>query len=112
MATSPRRTRRQVRAAAPCRDDLQGVSSTSVRDRCPCSSRRAGDAAGVLPDDLYDYYAAEPDPRRGPSTAVGRTTWRVTYDWPDRMPVTETEIEVFERWFADLFDELFGPVRR
>jgi len=23
--------------------------------------------------------------------------------------VTEAEIEVFERWFADLFDELFSP---
>ena len=37
------------------------------------------------------------------------STWIVTDDWPDPVPVTETEIEVFERWFGDLFDELFGP---
>lgn len=37
------------------------------------------------------------------------TTWTVTDDWPDPVPVTEAEIEVFERWFGDLFDELFGP---
>jgi hypothetical protein len=36
------------------------------------------------------------------------STWIVTDDWPDPVPVTEVEIEVFERWFGDLFDELFG----
>ncbi len=36
------------------------------------------------------------------------STWTVTDDWPEHIPVTETEVEVFERWFADLFDELFG----
>lgn len=25
------------------------------------------------------------------------------------VPVTQAEIEVFEQWFGDLFDELFGP---
>jgi len=37
------------------------------------------------------------------------STWTVTDDWPDPVPVAEAEIEVFERWFGDLFDELFGP---
>ncbi len=32
------------------------------------------------------------------------TTWPVTDDWPDPVPVTEAEIDVFERWFGDLFD--------
>lgn len=109
MPTSPRRTRRQDRGAGPCRDEPQDTSSTSVPDRPPRSHRRAGDAAGVLPDDLYDYYAAEPDPRRGPVPATNAKTWHVTDDWPERVPITEAEIEVFERWFADLFDELFGP---
>lgn len=68
------------------------------------------DAAGVLPDDLYDYYTDDPDPRHV-SAPVERKTWRVTDDWPERVPITEAEIEVFERWFADLFDELFGPAR-
>ena len=37
------------------------------------------------------------------------STWTITDDWPDQVPVTEAEVKVFERWFADLFDELFGP---
>lgn len=36
-------------------------------------------------------------------------TWTVTDDWPDPVPVTETEVAVFEQWFGDFFDELFGP---
>lgn len=39
------------------------------------------------------------------------STWTVADDWPERVPITEAEVEVFERWFADLFDELFGPAR-
>lgn len=35
-------------------------------------------------------------------------TWTVTDDWPDPVPVREAEIDVFEAWFGDLFDELFG----
>ena len=35
-------------------------------------------------------------------------TWTVTDDWPEDVPVTEAEIEVFEAWFGDLFDELFS----
>ena len=31
------------------------------------------------------------------------TTWTVTDDWPEDVPVTEAEIEVFEAWFGDLF---------
>lgn len=114
MPTSPRRTNRQDRGAAPCRVERPGDPTTIVPeddaafDRLSRSTRRAGPAAGVLPDDLYDYYADVPDPRHGPSPAPAET-WRVTDDWPDRVPVTEAEIEVFERWFGDLFDELFGP---
>ena len=48
-------------------------------------------------------------------SAAGRrsmlSTWTVTDDWPERVPITEAEVEVFERWFADLFDELFGADR-
>ena len=29
-------------------------------------------------------------------------------NWPDEVPITEAEIEVFEAWFGDLFDELFS----
>ena len=39
------------------------------------------------------------------------SAWTVTDDWPERVQVTEAEVEVFERWFGDLFDELLGAVR-
>lgn len=47
-----------------------------------------------------------PFPGRPPKHDL--STWTVTDDWPDPVPVTRAEIEVFERWFGDLFDELFG----
>jgi hypothetical protein len=37
------------------------------------------------------------------------STWTVTDDWPERVPVTSAEVDVFEAWFGDVFDELFGP---
>ena len=46
-----------------------------------------------------------PFPGRPPKHDL--STWSVTDDWPDPVPVTEAEIEVFERWFGDLFNELF-----
>jgi len=39
------------------------------------------------------------------------STWTVTDDWPEHIPVTEAEVDVFEAWFGDLFDELFGSCR-
>jgi hypothetical protein len=34
--------------------------------------------------------------------------WTVSDDWPERVPVTEAEIDLFEAWFGDIIDELFG----
>lgn len=59
----------------------------------------------------------QPDeqPKSPKKPSVGRSlkhdvsTWTVTDDWPDIVPITEAEIEVFERWFGDFFDEIFGP---
>ena len=67
--------------------------------------RRPPDRAPL--DDLYDYAGApvRPGRRRAKRASV---TWGVTDDWPKDVPVTETEIDVFEAWFGDLFDELFG----
>jgi hypothetical protein len=47
-----------------------------------------------------------PFPGRPPKHDL--STWTVTDDWPERVPVTEAEVDVFEQWLADLFDELFG----
>ena len=37
------------------------------------------------------------------------STWTVPGDWPDRVPVTQAEVDGFEVCFGDAFDELFGP---
>ena len=41
--------------------------------------------------------------RCGPSRTIGPTLCR--------SPVAGPELDVFEAWFGDLFDELFGPRR-
>lgn len=75
--------------------------------RAQKSHRRRVGNGGVTPDDLYDY--AKP-PRRasGRPSRQDPMTWTVTDDGPDPAPVTEAEIDVFEAWFGDLFDELFS----
>ncbi|MEK9285691.1 MULTISPECIES: hypothetical protein [unclassified Bradyrhizobium] len=68
----------------------------------PHKSQRRRPPDSVPIDDLYDYVRAPARPDRA------SVTWAVTDDWPKDVPVTETEIDVFEAWFGDLFDELFG----
>ena len=81
-----------------CHSRAMGRSHKSCRRDAPA------DAPIV---DLYDYTAA-PDRHRRRQTKRVATTWTVTDDWPKDVPVTEAEIDVFEAWFGDLFDELFG----
>ena len=74
----------------------------------PRKSRRQNLTAAEAPsDDLYDY-ARRPARRPGRPAPEDPTTWTVKDDWPAHVPVTEAEIEVFEAWFGDLFDELFS----
>jgi hypothetical protein len=74
----------------------------------PRKSRRQNLTAADAPaDDLYDY-AHPPTRRPGRPAPADPTTWTVKDDWPEHVPVTEAEIEVFEAWFGDLFDELFS----
>ena len=35
---------------------------------------------------------------------------KVTDDWPDLVPVTDHEARIIEAFFADVLDELFGPL--
>lgn len=65
-------------------------------------------------DDLYDYVdhsALRPRrSRRAPSPRIFHVEkLPVTDDWPERVPVTEAEIDIFERYFGDVLDRLFGP---
>lgn len=67
-----------------------------------------------LPDDLYGY-GGDPAPslalrRRKPSPdAFDGEKLPVIDDWPERVPVTEAEVDIFERYFGDVLDRLFGP---
>ncbi|WP_235829986.1 hypothetical protein [Algihabitans albus] len=60
--------------------------------------------------DLYDYAQMTPEPAR-PNRPVkdDLSDWGVVDDWPEDVPVTPEEVDVFERWFGDILDELFGP---
>jgi len=80
---------------------------TDAMARSQKSRRRRAESFGAAPDDLYDY-ARPPARRPGRPASNDPSTWTVTDDWPDEVPVTEAEIEVFEAWFRDLFDELFS----
>jgi hypothetical protein len=70
-------------------------------------SRRRARPPGSLPDDLYDHLRPPVRRRRRPAKKK-LSEWTVTDDWPAEVPITEAEIEVFEAWFGDLFDELFS----
>lgn len=76
--------------------------------------RRARSAPGILPDDLYGYMdeaegkAAPRVPAKGRPADPSLANWTVSDDWPERVPVTEAEIDLFEAWFGDILDELFG----
>jgi hypothetical protein len=62
---------------------------------------------GILPDDLY--IPTEPWPRIGRPPKHDVQMWAVTDDWQNPVPISNAEFDVFEAWFGDLFDELFGP---
>ncbi len=61
--------------------------------------------------DLYDYGLPPPSARpdqHAPEVGDELADWIVTDDWPEHIPVSEAEVDLFERWFGDVFDELFG----
>ena len=79
-------------------DDKPDTASRSRHaERAPTASEQLEELLG------YPW----PFPGRPPKHDL--STWTVIDDWPDPVPVTQAEIEVFERWFGDLFDELFDP---
>ena len=83
------------------------LAETASRDAVGMSRPRA--SLGLLPDDLY--IEPEPWPRIGRPPKHDVEAWTVTDDWRDPVPITDAELDVFEAWFGDLFDELFGPCR-
>lgn len=63
--------------------------------------------------DLYDYVrpvlSAAPEPRPRARKELERP-WSLTIsdDWPDRVPVTQSELDLFEVHFGPLLEELLG----
>jgi hypothetical protein len=85
----------------------QTTRHTSCMSRSQNSRRRRLAKSGVAPDDLYDY-ARPTNRRRGRPIRNDPASWIVKDDWPEVVPVTDAEVDVFEAWFGDLFDELFS----
>jgi hypothetical protein len=77
--------------------------------RDPVEMSRPRVSLGILPDDLYIRF--ESWPHIGRPAKHDLSTWTVTDDWPNHVPIANAELDVFEAWFGDLFDELFGPRR-
>lgn len=79
-----------------------------MNDRADVPPRRKGAKPPTASEQL-EALLGYPWPFPGRPLKHDLSTWTVTDDWPDTVPVTEAEIVVFERWFGDLFDDLFGP---
>ena len=67
----------------------------------------------ILPDDLYDYVEDGARHRRAARSShddrLSAPGLTAIDDWPDRIPVTEAEVDAFERYFGEVLDRLFGP---
>lgn len=53
---------------------------------------------------LAPIFEAERAPRRTEPPI------NVTDDWPEFVPVSDREARIIEAFFADVLDELFGPI--
>jgi hypothetical protein len=82
------------------------IESMSSSTRIPSRSARAARSAKI---DLFDYCRLPKPKPRGRPAADDLSDWRVTDDWPEDVPVTPEEVDVFEAWFGDILEELFGP---
>ncbi|HWB49306.1 MAG TPA: hypothetical protein VG651_09365 [Stellaceae bacterium] len=75
----------------------------------PRRYRRFAVRPDEIPADLHDY-ARVRGPCRGHQPVRDDPPIRVTDDWPEMVPITETELRVMEAHFGDVLDEIFGPL--
>lgn len=75
--------------------DIAGMAKTRPKDALTASQQ-------------LELLIGFPWPYAGRPPRYDLSTWAVTDDWPDPVPVTLGEVELCERWFGYLFDELFG----
>lgn len=88
-----------------------GTSPPSIRFGDTGGMSRASRKLQLSASEQLRQLLGEPWPFPGRPSKHHLSEWIVTDDWPERVPVTQAEIDVFEGWFGDLFDELFGPCR-
>lgn len=60
------------------------------------------------PLDLYDYQNYWPG--RLPTPPAPRVSPKVSDDWPDRVPISEREIQLTEAYLEKVLAELLGPL--
>lgn len=58
-------------------------------------------------DDLHDYMQS---PSQRACAEKGDASITVTDDWPDRVPISDTELRVIEGHLRGELDKLFGPL--
>ncbi|MHA0336713.1 hypothetical protein [Sphingomonas aquatilis] len=61
-------------------------------------------------DDLHDYIPSVVEMRASPRMRTAPEPIVVTDDWPDQVPITDTELRIIEGHLADELDALFGPL--
>lgn len=72
------------------------------------SARRFPRQCSGDPIDLYDYTCL-PRPRAMRAPHEAPTPIIVTDDWPQEVPIADSELRVIEGHFAEELDELLGP---
>ena len=84
--------------------DYGGMAQFKPHRRKPIGRPQA---MGAVPSDLYDYLRPVTlfDKRRRAQKPI-----TITDDWPEVVPITETEVRIVEAYFGDVLDELFGPL--
>lgn len=70
-------------------------------------------SASQVDADFYDYVRpvqSAPPESRSRARKGGEHAWslNISDDWPDHVPVTESELDLFEVHFGPLIDELLG----
>lgn len=61
-------------------------------------------------DDLHDYIPSAIEMPASPRMRTAPEPIVVTDDWPDQVPITDTELRIIEAHLADELDALFGPL--
>ena len=76
----------------------------------PKRRRRAPSRWSEGVDDLHDYYQAPPSRRAKSGASSDDSRIVVTDDWPERVPIGDTELRVLEGHLRKELDDLFGPL--